>query len=119
MAIEIIKQGQTKFTKICPDCGCEFTYELDDLVGNIINCPCCKRIIFHKKSETIYPYSPIGVKDILTPFDSTKLTSDPCENCEWHQKMLTSKEPYIGDSPCQWCQHYPYKITCESIKQCK
>ena len=32
MAIKIIKQGKvTKFTKTCPDCGCEFEYEASDL----------------------------------------------------------------------------------------
>lgn len=32
MAIKIIKQGkQTKFMKICPDCGCEFEYEQEDV----------------------------------------------------------------------------------------
>ena len=124
--IEILKPGQTKFTATCNNCGCEFTYELEDVdIDKSVLCPCCKNKIYHEGKPN-YPYWPNGIRGIpstieITPLKSTELTSagDPCENCDWHKKMLTSKEPYIGDSPCQWCQHYPYKITCVSTNQCK
>lgn len=35
-----------------------------------------------------------------------------CEGCPNNPKYL--KAPYIGDSPCQWCQKNPNKITCTS-----
>lgn len=41
---------------------------------------------------------------------------DSCNNCPYNPKYL--KTPYIGDSPCQWCQKNPYKVTCASdVKQ--
>ena len=41
---------------------------------------------------------------------------DSCDNCPYNPKYL--KTPYIGDSPCQWCQKNPYKVTCTSdVKQ--
>ena len=66
MAIKIIKQGkQTKFTKICPDCGCEFEYEASDLSADYcvclttyppkyntyVFCPCCGKRIHHGMTE--------------------------------------------------------------------
>ena len=62
MAIKIIKQGKmTKFTKTCPDCGCEFEYEVSDLstdyrvclttyppkYNTYIVCPCCGKHLHH------------------------------------------------------------------------
>ena len=35
-----------------------------------------------------------------------------CEGCPSNPKYL--KAPYIGDSPCQWCQKNPWKVTCTS-----
>ena len=52
MAIEIIKQGQTKFTAYCSQCGCKFTYELEDLnAAECIECPCCGHTILHNKVD--------------------------------------------------------------------
>ena len=51
MAIKIIKQGKTKFTAYCDRCGCEFTYEMEDVVGEIVRCPCCKNHIVHTNSR--------------------------------------------------------------------
>ena len=62
MAIKIIKQGkQTRFTKICPDCGCEFEYEQEDVkvdysvclttyppkYNTYVVCPCCGKHLHH------------------------------------------------------------------------
>jgi hypothetical protein len=42
---------------------------------------------------------------------------DPCAGCPWNQNVLfgTSK-PYVGDTPCQWCEHG--KLTCANINYC-
>ena len=68
MAIKIIKQGKmTKFKKICPDCGCEFEYEQEDVkvdnscclttyppkYNTYIACPCCGKHLYHGYTETI------------------------------------------------------------------
>lgn len=46
--IRIIKEGKKVFTRICGKCGCEFSYELDDLAGSgIIYCPCCHNLLTH------------------------------------------------------------------------
>lgn len=43
--IKIIKSGKKEFHAICPFCGCEFTYEQEDLNGtSFINCPECNAI---------------------------------------------------------------------------
>jgi len=40
-----------------------------------------------------------------------KINQNPCDNCP--SKPDLSKGTYIGDSPCDWCQHNPNKITCK------
>ena len=48
--IKIIKEGTRKIEK-CPNCGCEFSYEKEDLFMDpiskvwIVNCPQCKKAI--------------------------------------------------------------------------
>lgn len=46
--IEVIKQGNARFTMECDKCGCEFTYNLSDLnCFDNINCPCCGKSLHH------------------------------------------------------------------------
>ena len=57
--IQIIKEGTRKIAK-CPNCGCEFSYEREDLCMDpiwkkwIVNCPQCYKAIkvFEKKDTT-------------------------------------------------------------------
>ena len=48
--IKIIKEGTRKIAK-CPNCGCEFSYEREDVlrdpiwIGNHVNCPQCNESI--------------------------------------------------------------------------
>lgn len=37
--------------------------------------------------------------------------SSPCLNCDFYKKYLAGGQPYIGDSPCQWCNNQPGKIS--------
>jgi hypothetical protein len=51
-------------------------------------------------------------------FPSESITAkDPCAGCPWNQNALfgTSK-PYVGDTPCNWCEHG--KLTCTNINYC-
>lgn len=52
--IKIIKEGKKEFNAVCPTCGCEFSYELNDLKRGItystIKCPCCGDDIVHSNS---------------------------------------------------------------------
>lgn len=35
-----------------------------------------------------------------------------CSNCQFYRDTITSGKPYIGDSPCDWCQKR--QATCNS-----
>ena len=121
MAIKIIKQGVKEFHITCPYCGCEFTYENEDVCNSEVICPCCLTNLPHKGvvgTVNITPFPmPIWYNQQVTP-DGYKIKAglnqpdNPCEGCPNNPKYL--KTPYIGDSPCQWCQKSPWKVTCTS-----
>jgi hypothetical protein len=48
MAKKIIKQGTKEFHMTCPYCGCEFTYENEDVCNSEVICPCCLTNLPHK-----------------------------------------------------------------------
>lgn len=131
MAIKIIKQGVKEFHITCPYCGCEFTYENEDVCNSEVVCPCCLTNLPHKGvigtvNTTPSPMpiwynqevAPDGYKirdGLNKPLPSRLTTSDNwngCEGCPNNPKYL--KTPYVGDSPCQWCQKSPWKVTCTS-----
>lgn len=106
MAIEILKEGQTKFTGFCPYCGCEFTYELEDIsISDLVTCPCCGKLILHTKKVDTYPSNFPNLIPCNVP--------SSCDECDFFKRYLAGGKTYIGDSPCQWCSKYPYKITCK------
>ena len=131
MAIKVIKQGTKEFHITCPYCGCEFTYENEDVCNSEVICPCCSTKLPHKgvigtvdTNPSPMPIwynqqvAPDGYKirdGLNKPLPSRLTTSDNwsgCEGCPNNPKYL--KTPYIGDTPCQWCQKNPWKVTCTS-----
>lgn len=53
MAIKVIKHGKETFKAICPICGCEFTYQSEDLKedcfhNHYVECPDCKNAVWHE-----------------------------------------------------------------------
>ena len=130
MAIKVIKQGVKEFHITCPFCGCEFTYENEDVCNSEVICPCCSTNLPHKGvigTVNINPFqmpiwynqevAPDGhkIRDLNKPLSDWTTKSDNlngCDNCPNNPKYL--KTPYIGDSPCQWCQKNIYKVTCTS-----
>lgn len=134
MSVKIIKDGVKEFRITCPNCGCEFTYENEDVSNSVVICPCCKIPLPHKSvngtviTNPFHPFpiwynqeAPDGYKirgdkfnDLL--YRPMKLpdwsTVSDCENCPNNPKYL--KTPYVGDSPCQFCAKNPNKITCTS-----
>ena len=108
MAIKIIKEGQVKFPATCGRCGCEFTYELEDVnAAGFVTCPCCGELIFHKRSDTVhYPFGSIPCGE-----GTNILSKNFCQECDFYKKYLAGGQVYVGDSPCQWCQHYPCRVT--------
>lgn len=138
MAIKIIKQGVKEFHITCPYCGCEFTYENEDVCNSEVICPCCSKALPHKgvsgkvdesplpinggygtitSPHGTYPYNDLVYRPFTLPDWATKSDNlSGCEGCPDNPKYL--KTPYIGDSPCQWCQKNIYKVTCTSdVKQ--
>lgn len=131
MAIKIIKQGVKEFHITCPYCGCGFTYEKEDVYNSEVICPCCSNVLPHKGMLGTAGTNPSAVpmwynqqivpdgykiRDGLNkPLPNWLITSDgwvSCEGCPNNPKYL--KTQYIGDSPCQWCQKNPWKVTCTS-----
>lgn len=130
MAIKIIKQGVKEFSITCPYCGCEFTYEKEDVHNSQVICPCCStNLLVGTVNTNPFPMpiwynqrvAPDGykIRDGLNkhprtlPDGATLINNENgCEGCSNNPKYL--KTPYIGDSPCQWCQKNPYKVTCTS-----
>ena len=128
MAIKIIKQGVKEFSITCPYCGCEFTYEKEDVHNSQVICPCCStNLLVGTVNTNPFPMpiwynqqvAPDGykIRDGLNkhprtlPDGATLINNENgCEGCSNNPKYL--KTPYIGDSPCQWCQKNPYKVTC-------
>ena len=121
MAIKIIKQGVKEFHITCPYCGCEFTYENEDVCNSEVICPCCLTNLPHKGvvgmvNTTPFPM-PIWYNQQVAP-DGYKIKAglnqpdNSCEGCPNNPKYL--KTPYVGDSPCQLCQKNPWKVTCTS-----
>lgn len=104
--IKIIKEGKkTKFIKTCPDCGCEFEYEAEDLqtdyticltsypckYNTYVICPCCGRHIHH--GTTMVEAWPI--------YTTTNGTDDlDCSKCP---NRPDPNKPVFGDTPCTWC----------------
>lgn len=103
MSIKVVKEGQKIFNAFCECCGCEFTYELDDLKLNCssnkkVACPTCGTDFYHpnrnKSGPTLGDFTGISWPIV----DKT----DPCAGCAWRENLLRDGV-YVGDTPCTWC----------------
>lgn len=45
--IKIIKGGKKQFVAVCETCAAEFSYEIDDVIGRTVRCPCCGEYCRH------------------------------------------------------------------------
>ena len=111
MAIKVIKHGEKpKFKKTCPNCGCVFEYEVEDLQiepnwslnswnypahkKRVVICPDCGEKIYHDTIvDEIYPTYP----NVIYCNDNLSLDCDKCPN------KPDPLHPVFGDSPCTWC----------------
>ena len=113
--IKVIKHGKTEFRGYCSRCGCEFTYELEDItLSAFVVCPDCGEHIYigNKHTPPSQPGWPTPGEPIpCSPAEANKI--DPCKDCDWMKKLL-SGITYVGDIPCTWCSKGPYKVTCGS-----
>lgn len=60
--IKIIKDGQKEFIGNCNICGCQFSYDIDDIPLGSVPCPCCGHYYVHKNiipdtAEILQEYS--------------------------------------------------------------
>jgi len=127
MAIKIIKHGQKpKFNKTCPNCGCEFEYEMEDLQvesnwsltscsyptrrRRVVICPECGEKLYHDTIvDDIYPTWPNVV------YCNDNKTSTGYLDCATCPNRPNPDKPTIGDSPCTWCpKMQPYCTTTTS-----
>lgn len=118
--IKVIKHGQTEFTHTCSRCGCEFTYEHEDIQSEAVRsltnysstryvkCPDCGNICYVNPNSD-WPWPTPGEPIPCTPAETNKI--DPCKDCDWMKKLLGGIT-YVGDIPCTWCNKGPYKVTC-------
>ena len=86
---------------------------LDELISSNKN---IKRITKRKDLEKeLKKIEKIKIPNIIKKDYPEWNENDNCKNCEWNKK-IKEQGVYIGDSPCEWCQHNPWKITCAAGK---
>jgi hypothetical protein len=108
MMIKIIKHGQTEFRCTCGRCGCEFTYEHEDItLSSFVICPDCGEHCYIGGNRSSMPK--IGWPMPGEPIPCN--TYDPCKDCDWYNKMLKGGATYIGDTPCTWCDKNKFHST--------
>lgn len=120
MAIKVIEHGKKNFTKVCPECGCKFEYESEDLeidrsicltsypvrYNRVVTCPECGRKIYHDTFLEI----PKSVTVALTPHSRTL----DCETCP---NKPDPDHPTVGDTVCTFCpKMQPLVISGDSSK---
>ena len=90
-------------------------------------CYAIMNLIEMKSRSTCYPIADKTAKRVEVQIDGPNITTppykpligetsisivDPCAGCPWNQNALfNSGKPYVGDIPCQWCEHGT-KLTC-------
>lgn len=132
MAIKVIKQGVKEFHITCPYCGCEFTYENEDVCNSEVICPCCGATLEAKAHTKKMVSEPIRDNMVWETPEYKELQRalerqakepsfipcdnkiNPCLSCPFYINYLSKGQSYIGDSPCQWCQYSGLQVTCTS-----
>jgi DNA-directed RNA polymerase subunit RPC12/RpoP len=104
--IKVIKPGQKEFKGFCDRCGCEFTYEFEDIsISGAVECPTCGKHYYHPSKGLTYPNTGWPWPNIGEPIPCNTPDTNPCSNCEWYTKLLKDGGVYVGDTPCTWCKH--------------
>lgn len=121
--IKVVKHGQKEFNCTCPRCGCEFTYEYEDIHTETIKgitysysstsyvvCPDCR---YHCEVPGKTNWPPFINDPIPTDQFNTPSGTSACHECDWWKKITQPGGfTYVGDTPCTWCNKGPYKILC-------
>lgn len=48
---QIIEHGYKKYTTICKNCNCHFSYEIEDVEQGSVSCPDCGDTLVHSPSS--------------------------------------------------------------------
>lgn len=99
-----------EYVVTCPECGTKFSYNLEDVEGvcsyRWVSCPTCEHQIPHSPNKHI-----INLPNEVPAIPCSN--PNPCDDCDFHKKLM-SGQTYVGDAPCQWCEHGMGKVTCEA-----
>ena len=112
--IKIIKHGQTEFNCTCSRCGCEFTYEHEDItLSNFVICPDCGEHCYIGSGTPNSPKIgwPTPGEPVPCNTPSAPANTDPCTDCDWWKKMTQPGGAiYVGDTPCTWCNKGRFNV---------
>lgn len=61
--IKIIEEGQKKFVAVCRRCGCKYSYEVEDIIGDYVPCPDCGHIYAWKHMDYRETYPKTIIKN--------------------------------------------------------
>lgn len=103
----------------CDSCAhekmCKYKEEFIECAANIekLNKPDFMKVSFDCK---YYSESKPTPKEFKLPNFTTTSTNSrkDCNDCDFYNKYILKGQTYIGDSPCQWCDKYPFRVTCDS-----
>lgn len=116
MAIKVIKHGKETFKAVCPICGCEFSYQAEDLRedsfhNHYVECPDCKQIVSHeyefknKSITTMTKCSPaVDYKLSYKYLQNTAWAAPTWPDCDTCPNKPDPNKPVAGDTPCTWCK---------------
>lgn len=122
---DLNKKERLIYTTTCPVCGCVFEFEDEDcltiercLNGRVtIACPHCNAEFKVRRSECESRKKSISEQEQKYNDLYVAHHVDPCENpCVGCPHKDGPKDglgnPVPGDSMCQFCPHYKWKLTC-------
>ncbi len=124
MAIKVIKHGKEAFKAVCPICGCEFSYQAEDLKedrfhNHYVECPDCKQIVSHEyepKNKDITLTNCSSTVDYKLSYkylpNTTWTTATSWPDCDTCPNKPDPNKIVAGDTPCTWCKkNQPYCIS--------
>ena len=124
MAIKIIKHGKETFKAVCPICGCEFSYQAEDLKEDLfhnhyVECPDCKQTVSHEyepKNKDITLTNCSSTVDYKLSYkylpNTTWTTATSWPDCDTCPNKPDPNKIVVGDTPCTWCKkNQPYCIS--------